>query len=177
MHYNKKIIVIDTETTGLNPEKGDRIIEIACVEIKKGKIINSFHSYLNVKKKIDKKAYKIHGIKKNFLKKKPYFKEIKKKLYKIIKNSIIVSHNANFDIKFIKNEYKILGEKINLKAIDTLKIARKMFPGKKNSLIKFCERLKIKIKKKMHSAINDAKILAQVFLFLKNNQIKIAKIS
>lgn len=169
MHKNN-ITVIDTETTGLEPEKGDRIIEIACIRIKNDKIDNNFfHTYLNVNKKISKKAYTIHRIKKKFLKDKPKFEDIFEKLDKFIKNSIIIAHNAKFDLKFLKMEYLKIGIKKRFKFIDTLYIAKKIFPGKKNSLKKISKRLKINYKK-MHNALNDAKILAKVYLKLKNKQ-------
>lgn len=173
---HKKYIIIDTETTGLNPEKGDRIIELAMIKVsKKNKILDKFHSFFNVEKKISKKSFKIHGIKNKFLKKKKYFYEKIKKINNFIKKSIFVSHNAKFDIKFLKKEYKLLNIRKKFLAIDTLKIAKKFFPGKKNTLKKVCERLKIKINIKMHSAINDARILMKVFFFFKNHQIVIKR--
>ncbi|MGX7582504.1 3'-5' exonuclease [Candidatus Vidania fulgoroideorum] len=171
---HNKYVILDTETTGLYPEKGDRIIEISMIKIYKNKILKKFHSFFNVKKKISKSSYKIHNIKNSFLKKKKYFHEKINLIDNFIKKSIIVSHNAKFDIKFLKKEYEYLKKKRKFYAIDTLKIVRKIFPGKKNTLKKICERFKIK-KLKMHSAINDAKILTKIFFYLKNNQYSIKR--
>ncbi|MGX7577286.1 3'-5' exonuclease [Candidatus Vidania fulgoroideorum] len=166
-------VIIDTETTGLCL-KTDRIVELALIKLEKNKKIKIFHSFFNVKKKITKNAYKINKIKNSFLKKKkPFFKKIKT-IDKFIKKSYLVSHNSKFDIGFLKKEYTLLGIKRKFLSIDTLKIFRKLYPGKKNTLKKVCERLKIKIKKKMHRALNDAKILLEVFVKLLNNQVKIS---
>ncbi|MGX7589447.1 3'-5' exonuclease [Candidatus Vidania fulgoroideorum] len=171
MHY----IILDTETTGLNPKKGDRIIELAMIKVSNNKIKDIFHSYFKVDKKISKKSKKIHGIDEKKLKNKKSFKYKINKINNFIKNNILVSHNSKFDLKFLKNEYELIGIKRKFISIDTLKIFRKIYPGKKNTLIKICERLKIKIYKKMHSAINDAKILTKIFFFLKNPQKKIKR--
>ncbi|MGX7589309.1 3'-5' exonuclease [Candidatus Vidania fulgoroideorum] len=169
MHY-KKIVVIDTETTGL--KKKDRIIEIACLTIKKNKINDTFHTYLYNNRKISKESFKLHKIKKKKLKNKPEFKDVHKKLDKILKNNIIVAHNAKFDLKFLKREYAMIGKYRKFKYIDTLNMAKKIFPGKKNSIKNLSKRLKIKNYKKMHRAINDANILAKIYLKFKNIQKK-----
>ncbi|MGX7589590.1 3'-5' exonuclease [Candidatus Vidania fulgoroideorum] len=168
-----KYIILDTETTGLNYKK-DRIIEISLLKIKKNFIKSSIHKFFNVKRKISREAFKVHGIKKNFLKKKKEFKFYYKKIKKYINNNIIVSHNAKFDINFLKKEYKIIGENINFKAIDTLKIARKMFVGKRNNLESLGKRMKIKTNIfKNHSAYDDSLLLYNIFIKIKSRQIKV----
>ncbi len=177
-------IVLDIETTGINlidkPYIGHKIIEIGAIEIINKKITNNFlHLYINPKKKIEHKAYKIHGISNKFLINKPIFSEISEKLINFIKKSDLIIHNANFDIGFIENELKIINHKIKkinkiCKIIDTLSIARKIFPGKKNDLNSLCQRYKINnsIRKK-HGALIDAKLLANIFLNMTKKQIKI----
>ncbi len=183
MKINKQI-VLDIETTGLNLiDKyylNNKIIEICAIEIKNKKITNNiFHTYLNPNRKIEKKAYEIHKIKNSFLKKKPKFKNISKKFINFIKNSNLIIHNAKFDIKFIEHELKLINYNIKINKIcniiDTLYIARKIFPGKKNDLNSLCNRYKINIKyyRKNHGALIDAKILANIYLNLIKKQTKI----
>ncbi len=177
-------IVLDIETTGMNlidkPYIGHRIIEIGAIEIINKKITNNFlHFYINPQKKIDNKAYKIHGISNKFLINKPKFIEISEKLIKFIKKSELIIHNANFDISFIENELKIINHKIKkinkiCKITDTLSIARKMFPRKKNDLNSLCQRYKINnSNRKNHGALIDAKLLATIYLNMSKKQIKI----
>ncbi len=179
-----KQIVLDIETTGLNNNSNKfylnhKIIEICAIEIKKRKITNNiFHKYLNPCRKIDYNAYKIHKIKDSFLKNKPKFNNISTKLIKFIKNSDLIIHNSKFDIKFIEYEFKLINKKIKIKKIcniiDTLKISRKMFPGKKNDLNSLCKRYKIDISnRKYHSAIIDTKLLAKLYLCITRKQINI----
>ncbi|QSW38028.1 DNA polymerase III subunit epsilon [Candidatus Vidania fulgoroideae] len=166
METYKRFLVLDTETTGLKPDRGDRIIEIALIEIFKGRITgNRFHSYFNTNVIITKKNYRIHGISNKFLLKKPKFMEKSEEILSFIGDSILVAHNALFDAKFLLNEYKIIGKKIKLKIIDTLRIFRKIFPGKRNNLKFLCDRYGIKIIKK-HSALYDASSLALLFIEL-----------
>ncbi len=180
---NKKI-VLDIETTGINLiDKyyiGHKIIEIGAIEINNRKITNNYiHFYINPKIKIDEKAYNIHGINNNFLKKKPIFSKIVNKLIKFIKKKEIIIHNANFDIGFLEYELKLINYKIKkikkiCKIIDTLKIARKMFPGKKNDLNTLSQRYNIDIsKRKKHGALIDAKLLAHTYLCMTRKQKKI----
>lgn len=178
-----KQIVLDIETTGMNNNKkyylNHKIIEICAIEIRKRKITNNiFHTYINPCRKIDYYAYKIHKIKDSFLKNKPIFKKISKKLIKFIKNSDLIIHNSKFDINFIEYEFKLINKKIKINKIcniiDTLKIARKMFPGKKNDLNSLCKRYKIDISnRKYHSAIIDTKLLANLYLFITRKQTNI----
>ncbi len=178
-------IALDIETTGMNLiEKkhfiGHKIIEIGAIQIINRKITKKkLHFYINPMRKIEKKAYEIHGIKNNFLIDKPKFKDIADKLIKFIKNKEIIIHNANFDIGFIEYELKLINHKIKkikniCKITDTLSIARKIFPRKKNNLNALAERYKINLnERKKHGALIDSKILAKVFLYMTTKQKKI----
>lgn len=178
-------IALDTETTGINkygPKHiGQRIIEIGAVEILNRKITGKiFHTYLYTDKYIEEEAYKIHKISNKFLLDKPKFNQISKKFIKFIKNSELIIHNAIFDVQFINQELKISKNKIKkiekiCKITDSLKIARKIFPGKRNNLDAICKRLHLKeIKKRnIHSALFDAKILAKIFLKMTSCQLSI----
>ncbi|WP_187306095.1 DNA polymerase III subunit epsilon [Buchnera aphidicola] len=180
---NRKIS-IDIETTGMNDSgllyKNHKIIEIGAIEIINRKITkNFFHVYLNPEREIDIEAFKVHGITKKFLINKPKFSDIYDNFIQYIKNSEIIVHNEEFDISFLNYEIKKLNNKfytINkyCKIIDTLKIARKIFPGKKNNLDILCSRYKINtINRKLHSAIIDANLLAKLYLRMTSFQKKI----
>ncbi|MGX7586173.1 3'-5' exonuclease [Candidatus Vidania fulgoroideorum] len=171
-----KYLIIDIETTGLNIDKGDRIIEIAYIYINNGKIKDIFNSLLKTKKNISLDSYKVHGIEKKMLSGKPKFSDISNKLIKLIKKCYLVAHNAKFDIKFLKNELNLIKKKITIKAIDTLRIAKKIFPGKKNSLKSLSKKIGIKTVR-FHRAIDDVKILYDIFMFFKNKQFSIAGVS
>ncbi|XBC40964.1 MAG: DNA polymerase III subunit epsilon [Buchnera aphidicola (Nurudea yanoniella)] len=177
----KRTIVLDTETTGMNRigcfYKTHRIIEIGAVEIVDNCIIEkNFHSYICPDRLIDRDAFKIHGISNNFLLDKPKFFEIAPDFLKYVKDSELIIHNSKFDISFINYELSMLN--LNTKnildicnVIDTLEIARKIFPGKKNTLDALCLRYKIHTNNRnIHSAIYDAKLLAKVYIFMKNRQ-------
>ncbi|CAL4320630.1 DNA polymerase III subunit epsilon [Buchnera aphidicola (Periphyllus testudinaceus)] len=180
---NKKFlrkIVLDTETTGINKEGvvylNHRIIEIGAVEIINRKITkNYFHIYLNPNRLIDKEAYKIHGISNNFLLNKPNFSEIYKNFLNYIKNSELIIHNAKFDLGFINYEFQMLNKNVKnilnyCTVLDTLKLSRKIFPGRKNNLEALCKRYKLNYQRKLHSAILDAKLLAKVYLLMTSKQ-------
>ncbi|NIH16626.1 MAG: DNA polymerase III subunit epsilon [Buchnera aphidicola (Periphyllus lyropictus)] len=180
---NKKFsrkVVLDTETTGINSSGpiylNHRIIEIGAIEIIDRKITkNIFHTYIKPNRLVEKEAYKIHGISDNFLINKPIFSEIYKKFLNYIKNSQLIIHNAKFDLGFINYELTMLNKKIPdilnfCTILDTLKLSRKIFPGKKNSLEALCKRYKINYNRKLHSAILDAKLLAQVYLLMTSSQ-------
>ena len=167
---NIREIVLDTETTGLETTFGHRIIEIGAVEmvnkIKTGKV---FQTYLNPLREVSNDAYQVHGISTNFLKNKPLFKDIVKDLIEFVGNSKLVIHNAPFDIKFLKHEFslaKIQGLDLS-GCIDTLAIAKKMFPGAKVSLDALCKRFKVdNSNRQFHGALKDALLLADVYLEL-----------
>ncbi|QSF25310.1 DNA polymerase III subunit epsilon [Candidatus Nasuia deltocephalinicola] len=171
-------IFLDIETTGLNPLKGDKIIEISCLKLINFKKLY-FHHYLNPEKKISIGAYNIHGIDDSFLKNKKKFKDILFQFLNFIKNSKIIIHNAKFDLTFINSELNYLNFK-NLnnycyKIIDTLKISRNFYK-KKNSLENICKRFNIDYSKRIkHSAFIDSYLLYKIYfkLILKIKKIKI----
>jgi DNA polymerase-3 subunit epsilon len=166
-------IILDTETTGLEPQEGHRIVEIGAIEmINKVLTGKHFHFYLNPKRDMPTEAYRIHGISSEFLKDKPLFGDIVDDLLTFIDNSKLVIHNATFDIKFINHELSLLNRSsiklIELdSAIDTLAIARKMFPGMRASLDALCKRYKIdNSARQLHGALKDATLLAEVYVQL-----------
>ncbi len=176
-----KQIVLDIETTGFNTKNkyyiDHKIIEIGAIEIKKRKITNNiFHKFINPCREIEHNAYKIHGITNKYLINKPIFSQISNEFINFIKNSNLIIHNSKFDIGFIENELKLINYNIqNIKnicnIIDTLYLARKMFPGKKNDLNSLCERYKINTQfRNKHGALIDAKLLAKVFLAMTRKQ-------
>jgi len=164
-----RYIVLDTETTGLDPDNGHKIIEIGCIEILNRNITNNtFHKYINPKREIDVEASKIHGLTNNILKDKPLFEEIYPEFREYISNSPIIIHNAPFDIGFLKKEYStssLSDDFLNNEIIDSLKLARKISPGKKNTLDALCERYSVdNSDRTLHGALLDAKLLAYVYL-------------
>ena len=163
-------ICFDTETTGLKTEEGDRVIEIGCVEIIDGKQTdNYFHEYLNPERDISEESARITGITAEFLADKPVFKDVANKFLEYIgDNSVLVAHNANFDMKFMNNEYALIGmPPIKNQVIDSLAIAKKKFPGQKNNLDALCKRFNVDASKRtLHGALLDAQLLAEVYLEL-----------
>ena len=133
---NRRLLVLDTETTGLDLENGDRVIEIGIIELIDGvKTGHNFQQYFNPNKKIEKSAQDIHGLTNEFLSDKPNFYEIADEFNDYIKESTLLIHNASFDIKFLDFELENCGKKkINNEIIDTLNIAKKEFPGQSVSL-------------------------------------------
>ncbi len=163
-------IVLDTETTGLSPEKGDRVVEIGCVElINHVPSQNTFQIYLNPERDMDEGAQKIHGLTNEFLIDKPRFEEIAEDFISYIGNSKIIAHNASFDINFLNSELaRVNKDKIpEERVVDTLKIAREKFPGARNSLDALCKRFLIdNSNRKLHGALLDSELLAEVYLEL-----------
>ena len=164
-----RYIVLDTETTGLDPDDGHKIIEIGCIEILNRNVTdNSFHKYINPEREIDVEASKIHGLTATNLRDKPLFKDIIDEFIDYVADSPIVIHNAPFDVGFLKKEFSLINnEKAFLKneIIDSLKLARKSSPGKKNTLDALCERYSIdNSDRALHGALLDAKLLAFVYL-------------
>ena len=163
-------IILDTETTGLDPSKGHRIVEIGCIEIwNKLPTGKTFHKYVNPERDIPREAQNVHGLSSEFLSDKPKFKEISDDFLDFISDSTIVAHNANFDIKFIMAELEIIGkDNIELnKVIDTVKVARAKFPGSSVSLDALCKRFKIDLSdRSKHGALLDASLLSSVYLEL-----------
>ncbi|XZR53222.1 MAG: DNA polymerase III subunit epsilon [Enterobacteriaceae bacterium] len=179
---NKRQIVFDTETTGLNkfglPYIGHRIIEIGAIELINRKFTGKiFHSYIKPNRLIEPEAFAIHGISNKFLDNKKKFSDIYKKFLSLINGADLIAHNAMFDINFINYELFLLNKnnpKIEnfCNIIDTLAIARKLFPSKNNSLNSLCKRYEIdKSKRIFHSALLDAKLLSKIYLFMTGGQI------
>jgi DNA polymerase-3 subunit epsilon len=161
-------IVLDTETTGLEPAYGHRIVEIGAIEIiNKVETGNKFHTYINPERDMPKEAYAVHGISEKFLMDKPRFHEIADDFLKFIDNSVLVIHNAAFDIKFLNHELGRLNRpSLDFNsAIDTLTIARRLFPGSRVSLDALCRRFKVdNSSRKFHGALLDAKLLAEIYV-------------
>ena len=171
-------ILLDTETTGLDPKSGHRVIEIGCVEIINRKFTGSeFHTYLNPEREIDEEAEKIHGLSFEFLSDKPKFYEVLDEFLEYIKDSELLIHNAPFDIGFINHEIKLHSKKgpfvetIVEKITDTLQIAREKHPGQRNSLDALAQRYEIDgYDRSYHGAILDSKILGDVYLAMTGGQ-------
>ncbi len=164
-----RYIVLDTETTGLDPDDGHKIIEIGCVEIINRNVTNnSFHKYINPEREIDLEASKIHGLTSTKLKDKPIFNEIYNDFIEYISDSPLIIHNAPFDVGFLKKEHEISRKNDNFitnQIIDSLKLARKISPGKRNTLDALCERYSIdNSDRNLHGALLDARLLAFVYL-------------
>ena len=160
-------IVLDTETTGLNPKKGDRVIEIGCVELI-DKIITgeNYHIYLNPCFTVSPAAYNVHGLSNEFLSDQPLFKDVVDEFLDFIKGDTLIIHNANFDIKFLNNELKLASKfQLRNKVIDTLKIAREKFPNSAVNLDALCKKLNVSnFTRDKHGALLDSEILAAVYL-------------
>lgn len=170
-------IILDTETTGLNPEEGHRIIEVGCIELLDRNLTgNDFHEYINPERKIDAGASAIHGIKNEFLLTKPKFPDIVEKLISYLTNAELIIHNAPFDIGFLRAEFCRISPKLsitleNIKIIDTLALARKMHPGQRNNLDALCKRYKVdNSKRELHGALLDATLLAELYLKMTGGQ-------
>ena len=175
----KRQIVLDTETTGLEPSHGHRIIEIGCVELVNRRLTgNTFHTYLQPDREIDEAAIEVHGITNEFLADKPYFKDIANELIEFLRDSEVIIHNAPFDVGFINSELSNIQEKTRIESIcvvlDTLIMARKMHPGQRNSLDALCSRYEIdNSRRTKHGALLDSEILADVFLAMTGGQKKL----
>ena len=169
-------IFLDTETTGLYANQGHRIIEIAAVEIVNRRPTNhSFHFYLNPDREIDPAAQEVHGITLDFLQDKPRFTEIASDFIKFIKDATLIIHNAPFDVGFINMELGLIEkppiEEVVSKIIDTLKMAKDMRPGQRNSLDALCRFYNIdNSQRSLHGALLDAQLLAEVYLAMTRGQ-------
>ena len=171
-------IVLDTETTGLEPSQGHRIIEIGCVELfDRRPTGNNFHQYLQPDRRIDPGAIEVHGITDEFLADKPRFHDIVEDLVAYLKGAELVIHNAPFDVGFINHELALLqGGHPALEEFctvtDTLMMARRMHPGQRNSLDALCGRYEIdNTRREKHGALLDAEILADVYLAMTGGQV------
>ena len=163
-------IVLDTETTGFEPNEGDRIVEIGAVELfnhlPTGR---TYHQYINPKRNMPEAAFNVHGLSEEFLSDKPVFKDIVQEFIDFIKNSKLVIHNASFDMKFLNAELGWVNRPAlpMHQAIDTLAIARRKFPGSPASLDALCRRFGIdNSSRTLHGALLDSEILAEVYLEL-----------
>ena len=170
-------IVLDTETTGLEPKQGHRIIEIGCVEIvNRRETDRHFHQYLNPDREIDDGAFNIHGISKEFLADKPRFSDIAQEFIDFIRDSELIIHNAPFDVGFLDAELKKLGKKWGkienyCAVVDTLMMAREKHPGQKNNLDALTKRYEVdNSKRDLHGALLDAQILLDVYLVMTGGQ-------
>ncbi len=162
-------IVFDTETTGLDPEQGDRLVEIGCIElINRFPTGNTFHRYVNPERDMPEPAFRVHGLSIEFLKDKPRFHEIADELAEFIGEAPLIAHNAMFDLGFLNAELRRAGKALvqRERLIDTLLLARRKHPGN-NSLDSLCERYQIdNSRRTKHGALLDAELLAEVYLEL-----------
>jgi DNA polymerase-3 subunit epsilon len=170
-------IVLDTETTGLSPSEGHRIIEIGCVELVNRRLTgNHYHVYLNPEREIDAGAIEVHGISNEFLSDKPFFADVVDDFINYIRDAELVIHNAPFDVGFLNHELSRLGagkgEISNFSTVlDTLVMARKKHPGQRNSLDALCKRYGIdNAHRELHGALLDAEILSDVYLLMTGGQ-------
>ena len=174
-------IVLDTETTGLEPELNHRIIEIGCVELVNRRATGrTFHRYLNPERDIDDGALAVHGISRSELDGQPRFAEIAEELLLFVSGAELVIHNAAFDVAFLDAELaRLPGERRQLAAIcqvlDTLALARELHPGQRNSLDALCKRYSVdNSARELHGALLDARILADVYLAMTGGQAALA---
>ena len=169
-------IVLDTETTGLSAENGDRIIEIGCVELVARKLTGSNkHFYLNPGRDSHEDALKVHGISNEFLKDKPKFSAVANELLDYLQGAEVIIHNAPFDVSFLNKELELIGKEPILhwvaRVTDSLMMAKEMFPGKRNSLNALCDRLEVDNSgRTLHGALLDAELLADVYINLTRGQ-------
>ncbi|TBW54774.1 DNA polymerase III subunit epsilon [Marinobacter halodurans] len=169
-------IVLDTETTGIDPEQGHRIIEIGCVELMERQLTGRhYHVYINPQREVEAEAMAVHGITNEFLADKPLFRDIATEFFEFIKGAELVIHNAAFDVGFINHEFRQLGTGWKVEdhcgVVDSLAIARKKHPGQKNNLDALCKRYGVdNSNRELHGALLDAEILADVFLLLTGGQ-------
>lgn len=169
-------IVLDTETTGLSAENGDRIIEIGCVELVARKLTgNNRHFYLNPERDSHEDALKVHGISNEFLKDKPKFSAVADDLLAYLEGAEVIIHNAPFDVSFLNKELSLIGrpplKECVASVVDSLMMAKELFPGKRNSLDALCDRLEVDNSgRTLHGALLDAELLADVYINLTRGQ-------
>jgi len=166
-------IVLDTETTGLDPRQGHRIIEVAAIEMDGRKVSErTFHRYINPEREIDEGAAAVHGLTLDRLQDEPKFAEIAPALLEFIKDAELVIHNAPFDIGFLNAELALMGlPPLGNPVVDTLKVAKELHPGKKNNLDALCDRYQIdNSHRTLHGALLDTELLAEVYLAMTRGQ-------
>lgn len=176
----KRQIILDTETTGINPQEGHRIIEIGCVEMVNRRLTgNNFHVYLNPERFIEEEAIRIHGITNEFVADKQRFREIAQQFFDYLQGAELVIHNAAFDVGFINHEFNLLATPLPridsvCGVLDTLALARDLHPGQKNNLDALCRRYDIvNSHRTFHGALLDAEILADVYLAMTGGQVSL----
>ncbi|BBN80991.1 DNA polymerase III subunit epsilon [Pseudoalteromonas sp. A25] len=176
----KRQIVLDTETTGIDPKAGHRIIEIGCVELINRRLTgNNFHVYINPHREIEEEAIDVHGITNEFLRDKPMFNQVAQEFFDYIKGAELIIHNAPFDVGFMDHEFAMLNQGFPAtheycQVLDTLVMARNLHPGQKNNLDALCRRYDIdNSKRTLHGALLDSEILADVYLGMTGGQVKL----
>lgn len=173
-------IILDTETTGLDPADGHRIIEIGCVEMVDRRLTgNNYHQYLQPDREIDAGAIEVHGITNEFLVDKPRFADLVEDFIAYIGGAELVIHNAPFDVGFINHELRLSARQQQVAdlcdVLDTLTLARKLHPGQKNNLDALCRRYAIdNTRRELHGALLDAEILADVYLAMTGGQVALS---
>ncbi len=174
-------IILDTETTGIEPKAGHRIIEIGCVEMINRRLTgNNYHQYIQPEREVPQEAIEIHGITNEFLIDKPLYRAISEDFFAFINGAELIIHNAAFDIGFMNHEFKMLDSKFTdvrdyCSIIDTLAMARKKHPGQRNSLDALCKRYFIdNSRRELHGALLDSEILADVYLAMTGGQSKLS---
>ncbi|AOS97678.1 DNA polymerase III subunit epsilon [Microbulbifer aggregans] len=175
-------VVLDTETTGLDPKTGHRIIEIGCVELVNRKLTGRhYHQYINPQREVDDGAIEVHGITNEFLQDKPVFSQVADEFMTFCEGAELVIHNAPFDVGFIDWELKLLGSPrwksvaAHCSVLDTLALAREKHPGQKNNLDALCKRYFVdNSQRDLHGALLDAEILADVYLMMTGGQTDLA---
>ncbi len=169
-------LFLDTETTGLSAEGGDRVIELGCVELVNRKLTgNNLHFYFNPGRDSHEDALKVHGISNEFLRDKPKFQDVVQEILDYVQGAEIIIHNAAFDIGFLNKELELAGQKPFTTfvegVVDTLVMAKQMYPGKRNSLDALCDRLGVDNSgRTLHGALLDAELLADVYINLTRGQ-------
>jgi len=169
-------LFLDTETTGLSAEGGDRVIELGCVELVNRKLTgNNLHFYFNPGRDSHEDALKVHGISNEFLRDKPKFKDVVQEILDYVQGAEIIIHNAAFDVGFLNKELELSGQKPFTTyvegVVDTLVMAKQMYPGKRNSLDALCDRLGVDNSgRTLHGALLDAELLADVYINLTRGQ-------
>lgn len=170
-------ILLDTETTGLEPSAGHRIIEIGCVELLNRRLTgNNFHQYLQPDREIDQGAIEVHGITNEYLADKPRFGDIADELLEYLQGAELIIHNAAFDVGFLNHEFGLLHRGFEpieqaCQVTDSLALARKKHPGQRNSLDALCKRYEVdNSRREFHGALLDARILAEVYLAMTGGQ-------
>ena len=174
-------VVLDTETTGLEPRQGHRIIEIGCVEVMNRKLTGRhYHQYIRPDREVDAEAVEVHGITNEFLADKPSFADIAAEFLEFVNGAELVIHNAAFDVGFINHEFAMLSPALSpietyCGVLDTLALARHKHPGQKNNLDALCKRYHVdNSQRDLHGALLDSEILADVYLLMTGGQTKLS---